>query len=205
MTRAEVIAFIVALISSTAAAQNLLVNPNFDVPDQLDGWACTTSYGTTVWSQEDLMGSVGSGSMEHHVVAWSDNQKVRCSQCLAVNELWEYVASVWFFWPDDPDVFQNGSTRISFQFFSDANCTTTVPVGEIQIGYPVLDTWQHLVSDAVTAPAGALSAGVYVFTWQNTAHEPVRARLDNIVFSDTALFRDNFEGGGVGAWSSSVP
>lgn len=205
MTKPAIIVSIVVMISSPIVADNLLVNPNFDDPDQLDGWTCTTNYGTAVWSPEDLAGSIGSGSMEHHVAAGSDNQSVRCSQCVAVNEFWDYFASVWFFWPDDPDVFQVGSTRIAFQFYSDASCMTIVPGGEVQIEYPVLDTWIHLVSDVVTAPAGAAFAGVFVFTWQNNANEPVRARLDDVVFKDTSLFRDNFDSGNVNGWSSSVP
>jgi hypothetical protein len=98
-----------------------------------------------------------------------------------------------------------GSTRITFQFFSDTNCSTPLTGGGLKIGYPILDTWLHLVSDEVSASAGAMSAGVYLFTWQNFANEPVRAHLDDIVFADTTLFWDDFESGGVGAWSSSVP
>ncbi len=205
MVRSTIIVTIAVLIASPALAQNLLVNPGFDVADQLDGWTCRTTYGTALWSPEDQLGSVGSGSMEHEVSATSDSQSVRCSQCVPVDELWEYVVSAWFFWPDDPDVSQLGSTRISFQFYSDANCTTTLPVGEVQIGHPILDTWLHLVSDAVIAPAGAASAGVFVFTWQNLANEPVRARLDDLDFSIAPIFRDGFESGGVDAWSDSVP
>jgi len=205
MVRSTIIVAIAVVIAVPTLAQNLLVNPGFDVPDQLTGWTCRTTYGTALWSPEDLLGSVGSGSMEHEVSATSDNQSVRCSQCVPVEEFWDYVASAWFFWPDDPDVSQLGSTRISFQFYSDANCTTTLPAGEVQVGYPILDTWLHLVSDTVTAPAGATSAGVYVFTWQTTGNQPVRARLDDIVFSDTALFRDGFESGDVDGWSSAVP
>ena len=98
-----------------------------------------------------------------------------------------------------------GSTRITFQFYSDTNCSNPLSGGVGKVGYPILDTWLHLVSVEASAPAGAISAGVFVFTWQDLANEPVRAHLDDIVFADTTLFWDDFESGGVGAWSSSVP
>ncbi len=63
----------------------------------------------------------------------------------------------------------------------------------------------YLESDESIAPTGALSAMVYVFTWQNLTGQPVRARLDDLDFSTTTLFRDGFESGGTGEWSSAVP
>ena len=205
MTRSAIFVAIVVLIAAPSGAQNLLTNPGFDVPDQLNGWTCRTTYGTSVWSPHDHLGSPGSGSMENEVSATSDNQSVRCSQCVPVHQHLAYAASVWCFWPDDPDVSQQGSTRISFQFYSDADCIDVIPVGEVQSTYPTLDTWLHLVSDEVDAPAGAMSAGVFVFTWQTLANQPVRARVDDVEFSTTALFWDDFESGGLDAWSDSTP
>ena len=50
-----------------------------------------------------------------------------------------------------------------------------------------------------------MSAKVFVFTWQDLANEPVRARLDDLEFSTTTLFRDGFETGDLTEWSGSVP
>jgi hypothetical protein len=197
---------IAVLSAAPASAQNLLVNPGFDVADQLDGWTCTLTYGTATWNAEDRQAQTTSGSMQHDVNAWVDSQKVRCHQCVAVEEGKPYVASVWHYWPDDPDVNQLGSTRISYEFFGDVGCTTNLGVYDVQVDYPHLDTWSQLVSDEVVSPAGAQSAAVYVFTWQNNADDPVRARLDDIRFSvSPGIFSDDFEDGDLWAWSTWVP
>ncbi len=194
-----------AALSSPAVAQNLLVNPGFDLADQLDGWICTTTDGTATWSSLDRQTSAVSGSMQHDVLALADNGKVRCSQCVAIDELWSYAMSAWYFWPSDPDVTQLGTTRLSFLFFAEPDCTSPSGNGPVDVGHPALDTWTELRSGEAEAPAGSVAAMVHVFTWQNFADQPVRARLDDLAFFATTLFRDGFENGDLTGWSSSTP
>ncbi len=193
------------VIAGPAMAQNLLVNPGFDATDQLSGWTCTTTNGVATWSPDDRLDSPTSGSIQHDVTATADNRHVRCSQCVPVNEQFGYLASTWFFWPDDSDVSQQGSTRISIVFYTDASCTVNAGGGDIEIKSPILETWLHLETEEVVAPIGAVAANIHVFTWQNNAHQPVRARLDDLDFRTTTVFRDGFESGDTSAWSSSVP
>jgi hypothetical protein len=201
--------FIVIVASSIltlpAAAQNLLVNPGFDGPDQIIGWTCETVYGTAVWSPIDRSGAPDSGSMEHEVNASTDSQKVRCWQCLEVDELKPYLGELWYFWPDDPDVSQLGTTRMSFGFYFNADCTDSTGVYDVAVGNPLLDSWKVLRTDELTAPAGTQSASFYLFTWQNFGDQPVRARLDDIEFSTTLIFGDGFESADLGEWSASSP
>jgi hypothetical protein len=143
--------------------------------------------------------------MQHDVTAALDNQKVRCMQCVAVDELVTYLGSVWFYWPDDPDVSQQGTTRMSFNFFSDPDCTVDTGVAEIAVAHPTLDRWLELRTEALEAPAGAASAAVYVFTWQDLANQPVRARLDDLSFRTASIFQDGFETGSPSQWSTWTP
>ena len=206
MARVAIAISIVLVITSPAVAQNLLVNPGFDDPDQLDGWTCTTNDGgIAVWSPEDHQGSTGSGSMEHEVSAAIDDRWVRCWQCVPVRQYWPYVGSAWYYWPNDPDVSKDGKTVVTMSFFSDANCTVSLSSGGGHNAFPVLDTWVQTVTSEFVAPAGANSAAFYVFTWQYTANQPVRARLDDLDFSARVLFWDDFESGGTGAWSATNP
>ena len=205
MSRIALVGLLALVVANPAIGQNLLVNPSFDDPDQISGWSCDTTYGTAGWSPLDRLGSPTSGSMEHEVSAQSDNRKVRCWQCVPVDEELDYVASAWHFWPDDPDVFQEGTTRISFGFYDDADCLTSLDVWEIAVGHPILDTWVLLRSNELVAPADAESAIVYVFTWQDFADQPVRARLDDVAFFPVSIFRDGFDDGDWGAWSTAVP
>ena len=187
-------------------AQNLLVNPGCDNADLLTGWACDSNYGQASWSPIDSLGSIGSGSMEQYVAATFPNKFLSCWQCVQVTELWTYVMSGWYFWPDDPDVSQMGSSRWSFTFYSDTDCTVSLSVSTTGASFqPPLDTWRHLATDEIMAPAGSLSARIDVLTWQNLANEPVRARLDDLDFSTTTLFRNGFETGDLSEWSASVP
>ncbi len=113
-------------------------------------------------------GSPDSGSMQHDVDGAADNAKVWCAQCVPVTELTGYVASAWHYWPDDPDVMQVGSTRLSVYYYSDVGCSLFVEVGANSTGnHPLLDTWYHLETDESIAPTGAMTALVYFITWQN--------------------------------------
>jgi len=194
------------MITSPVVAQNLLVNPGFDNPDLLTDWTCTSGDGLASWSTEDQSGSPDSGSMQHDVDGAANNAKIWCTQCVPVTELASYAASAWHYWPDDPDVTQVGSTRLSVYYYSDIGCTLFIEVGANSTGtHSLLDTWYHLETDESIAPTGAMAALVYFITWQNFTGQPVRARLDELDFSTTILFRDGFETGGTGAWSSTSP
>ncbi len=116
-----------------------------------------------------------------------------------------YIASAWYYWPDDPDVSQQGTTRFSFWFYESAGCMGTSMAGPTETLDPVLDTWTHVQTEFTAAPTGFQSALVFIGTWQNVADEPVRARLDDLDFSTTTLFRDDFESGGTGAWTTTFP
>lgn len=204
MLRVAAITTVVLVVALPLAAQNLLVNPGFDDTDQLSGWTCITTYGLSTWSTDDRLASATSGSMQHDVSADSTNRSVFCRQCIPVLELHSYVASMWRYWPDDPDVTQDGSSRLSFGFFSDANCTTMIEWTPLAIAhYPPhpLGVWSHHPTLEHTAPAGALSARLDIVTWQDLANEPVRARIDDIDFHSTTIFRDDFESGNTNAWN----
>lgn len=201
MVRSTLCLAIAVIVTAPVSAQNLLVNPGFDVPDQLTGWTCTTTSGVASWSMVDRLGSPTSGSMQHDVSADADDRSVRCTQCVPIVENDGYIASAWYYWPDDPGVFQTGSTRVTFSFYNDAGCTVNAGGGVGKIAFPVLDTWVHVNSPEGIAPAGSVAAGVFFFTWQYNANEFVRARLDDLDFSTTTIFRDGFESGDITAWS----
>ncbi len=91
-------------------------------------------------------------------------------------------------------------------FYSNIDCTSSTGVSTVKIGnHPSLETWYQLFSAEITAPAGTSSALVIVATWQNLGDHWVRARLDDLDFSTTTLFRDDFESGGTGAWATTFP
>lgn len=201
MIRAVVAASAAILISFPLAAQNRLVNPGFDEADQLNGWSCFTTQGAVTWSTEDRAISTSSGSMQHDVTSSSSNQKVWCTQCIPVTEFESYIASMWVYWPDDPDVTQVGSPRIEIDYHANTTCDSFLHLGDIQVGYPLYDTWNFLGTNPSTAPAGAQSALLYLFTWQDVANEPVRARIDDVDFQSTAIFHDGFESGNTNTWN----
>lgn len=206
MIRTTIAIFVVLILSSPLLAQNLLVNPGFDTPDQLTGWTCLETHGEANWIPYDRLGSPSSGSMEHFVTGDANHQFIDCQQCVPVEELHPYSASAWYYWPDDPDVTQDGTTRMSMIFYANPDCTSSQGVStNVAVPHPALDTWYQLVTAEITAPPGTSSALVSIFTWQNFADQWVRARLDDLDVSTTILFQDGFESGGVGFWSSSMP
>jgi len=170
MARSTVIVAIAVLIVSSTSAQNLLTNPGFDVADQLIGWSCSSTDGLATWISDDRLGAPTSGAMQHFVNAPLLNGQVACIQCLPVDEFYAYEASAWHYWPDDPDVTQEGTARMSIIFYSAVDCTGSLGVATVKVGYHVaLDTWYQFATDEITAPAGATSARFTVTTWQDVA------------------------------------
>jgi len=130
------------MAAGSVFAQNLLVNPGFDDLDQLTGWTCDSSMGQPIWHPHDILGLQGSGSMEHNVFGITGNMNVNCRQCVPVSELWTYVMSGWYFWPDDPALTQVGSSIWSIRFFSDTLCNSYLGVQTTNWAKnPALDTW----------------------------------------------------------------
>ena len=205
MVKFTVVVAVIICFASPAVAQNLLVNPGFSSIDQLTGWPCAAANGQASWSAHDRLNAPDSGSLQHDMAASSNNAYMWCSQCVLVDAGKDYVASGWYYWPDDPDVSQLGSTRVSFWFYENADCTGTQLAGPTETQNPVLDTWAHIQTDVVAAPTGFQSTLVFLTTWQNLDDEPVRVRLDDFDFRTTAIFVDGFESGGTGAWTSTFP
>ena len=206
MIKITAVWFAGVLSVAPAFTQNLLVNPGFDLSDQLTGWTCTSSYGVESWSTHDRQDSTDSGSMEHNIpVTQTANQKILCSQCVPVQELWSYAMSSWYYWPNVPGLSAQGSTRIGFNFHVEVDCTDQAVLGPMKLGYPHYDTWSSVETIEGVAPAGAQAAEVYFVTWKDVADHEVRARVDDLDFSSTILFGDGFESGLLDAWSASVP
>jgi hypothetical protein len=206
IVRTVIIVAITVLSAAPALAQNLLVNPGFDDADQLDGWTCTSDHGVASWSTEDRGGSAISGSMMHDVTATSNNRWLGCRQCVPVSAGSSYLVSGWYYWPNDPDVTQDGTPRFSVYFYSDATCTTGLASGATSNDFPIYDTWLAFTTSEMTAPAGAVAADIIFLTWQDLANDPVRARFDDLAFIPTLpIFSDGFESGDTTFWSNTVP
>jgi hypothetical protein len=206
MNRLPIALAVMMLAAVPGSAQNLLVNPGFDVADQLNGWSCSSSNGSASWSSDDRLGDPTSGSVQHDLASSSNPQSMSCNQCVPVTEGSTYIASGWYLWPDDPDVSQLGSTRATFRFYENADCTGLSFAGPLEIVDPVLDTWTYVSTNFSTAPLGYHSAKVFFFTWHDLDGEAVRTRLDDLQFYAVSLiFLDGFESADLSAWSASVP
>lgn len=198
-----------SFLAAQSTAQNMLVNPGFDDASQLAGWTCYQTDGTATWITDDRRGSATSGSVQHEIAAASNNRTVSCDQCLPVTEGETYIASLWLYWPDDPDVTQDGSTRLAVLWYSDIDCLSQIDSMPIAIAHfpgSPLDTWSQLRTVAEAAPVGTVSARIIFLTWQDLADEPVRARIDDVWFAPYRyIFLDGFESGGTGNWSMAIP
>jgi len=206
MPRVVIVTIAALVLASPAAAQNILVNPGLDTADQLDGWTCNVIQGDASWNSQDRSQSPTSGSMQQDVTSNANNRDVSCEQCVPVLSGLDYIASGWFFWPDDPDVWQLGTARALFWFYSNADCSGTFEAGSAETVTPTLDTWTFMSTDVVTAPAMAQSAIVLYVTWQDFADQPVRGRFDDLDFRRAfLLFSDDFETGDLSRWSEVSP
>ncbi len=189
----------VALAGAPLAAQNLLVNPDFDA--DASGWMLDCGSSLT-WIPDDEAGCPGSGAV--HVTSGPCNgvfDTASIAQCLPVAE--GIVLSV------------TGRVRASFGFvlgllssYSTTDCSGAPTMATQSQATPVTGDWQTIVFDDFTVQTGTASI---LLAFKTNDVTPVSADFDAGYAGEQPLvFHDNFEADSASAppscrWSSITP
>jgi len=180
------------LVSPRASAQNLLVNPDFNV--DVSGWT-----GPGVWDTPDAFGSPSSGSATW-LNTFGAGGALYVMQCVELDPWIEaYDLAGYGFVPSvQPG---SGYTYLSVAFFSDPGCNTYI-TGFSTAHSAVLDAWTLLGFTGWT-PNGAASAQIAVGN-QKTAPGDFQVWGDAIFFGGNpdVIFGDGFQSGDTSEWSA---
>ena len=155
----------VSLVAGGAAAQNLLVSPDFDVATDVDDWPDPfPDPNTTIgWqSDRDVDASPSSGSLRLEV-SISNGAADGPLQCVESGAGF-YEMEAWSF---NPTQSPQPVTYVEVDFYPSAGCTGP-PLGFDSQFFPgTLDAWV-LAEDLVEAPSGTASLGVRLFSGNTT-------------------------------------
>ncbi len=193
---------------------NLLLNPNFDVGD-LSFWIDTPE-GTPDVAPGlgvDAGGAFSSNSAHIDVIPASQGTTFSVSQCVPLTVsgfAFELAGWVWVA-PDDPAFAPTATGTVKFYTGDECDVAET---GSEQVTNTVVgdtdDFWLELKKYG-SAPTDAASALVtFVVNRNATTPETVQAYFDDVYFGSQrviveVLFADDFESGGLDAWSAVAP
>lgn len=177
------------------AAQNLVVNPGFDV--DTSGWT-----GIGVWDPLDLVGSASSGSASWNNPNASTSGALYVTQCIEVSGVFEgYYFGSWSFIPSGQ--VGTGIAGLSVTFYSDPACLDYIEgAGGSQTAD--LDAWRHLSIEG-WVPTGAGSAKIGALNQKYGAGD-FQVHHDSVHFGRHTImvFGDGFESADVSDWSSAT-
>jgi hypothetical protein len=194
-------AVVLALALSVAplAAQNLLVNPDFD--QDVAGWSqvCGPSFD---WVAEDEAGCPGSGAA--HVL---------CSDCMGIQGagigVCVQVGALETAWASARVRPSGGFGVVAMSFYDNPGCTEPSASQQVAPAVPATGDWMTVAFDAVAIPAGTVS--ILVGFGGAVAVGPIESDVDFAYFGARPLvFRDDFEGNAGGGeptcrWSLVAP
>jgi hypothetical protein len=189
------------LATPMAAAQNLVVNGDFD--NDVDGWTelsiplswdPTSDYQNSPESGSALIVNAGPGS---------NSGAVQCINGIVAGEAYEL--SAWLRAPTGQSGQGNGGVFV--WWYVVPNCGGSQTAGPVTGYITTSDSWVEVVAPIEEAPPGTQSAIVYLNNKKTSStSEEYRVSFDHVLFTaGGVIFADGFEAGDTSAWSATVP
>jgi hypothetical protein len=164
------------------AAQNLLQNPGF--ANSLTGWT-VESYSSGAWDSFNHGGGVSGSALLTSNLIPGNAPNAAIGQCVAVQAGHDYVFGGSIFVPSGVDPAAEVSQDLDARFFSGPGCSGTMTDQIVRIVAPPLrDAWGDVQGNA-TAPAGSVSAKLYLggVAYQGAAgSESIQVYVDDAYF-----------------------
>lgn len=191
----------ITLFASSAAAQNMVVNGDFDT-DVL-GW---TTFGTPFdWNSADWLGAPvsGSGLLTNEVDGTMHAGIVACVDGVVGGQSYDLGGMIMI--PSG----QAGSGGAGYGLYwrEGAGCSGSQSVGGYSPYIVESDVWVHLTLWGLVAPAGTQSAEVMLLNNKTSAGtDPYLSYHDGVYFGlFGGVFADGFETGSTYEWSATAP
>ncbi len=189
---------VVALGASPVAAQNLLLNGEFDFDVSL--WTVSASPGSVTWSAQDHQGGTGSALLASTDPGTLANKAI--TQCRPAHAGDTYDTRAWYFIPSGQGA--TGYGQLFVNWFDSDTCLTSPLSG---VGAPIvttLDTWEERQILDQIAPAGTIAARVFLQLTKSSAGT-FQLHTDGARLIPHPFFADGFESGDTTGWSLAVP
>ena len=204
MRSAFKVAYLIVMLLCThqLAAQNLVVNPDFDT--DVDGWIPFYDI-DFIWEPLDCQGdpSSGSGFAASTDAPTSNSGIIQCVEPIVAGD-W-YGLSAWL--NISPSQAGEGSARLFVWWRDGAGCTGTQTTALATQFVASTAGWEQQTAIPEVAPAGTVSATLYLnITKSSPLGVDYYVSFDGIDFHPAAsIFSDGFEAGDTSRWSTAVP
>lgn len=176
------------------ADQNLLANPAFGNPDQLNAWTLFNPDRLAQWDSLDANGSADSGSARlTHDLTGNNGNLLILFQCVPAqpNRHYHFGALALVPTGQNPAI---GRPRVVASHFDTDNCSGTQTNAFSQAHTVELNQWQEIGGSlTTTANTGSIrvSLGIQKFA---TETDDLTAHFDNVFLSiEDSIFADRFE------------
>jgi len=190
-----VMILIVTTAASPTVAQNLVVNPDFDI--DTSGWS-----GPAAWDTLDVDGSTTSGSATYLITSVGASGAAFALQCVVLDPMidgydfsaWTYVAS---------GQTATGFARADLWWYTDTLCDSFLS-SAVFSNSSLFDVWEPSGGSAFTPPT-ALSVRVTAIN-QSFGDGDFQVYVDGFSLEPnlSMIFGDSFESGTLDAWSTYV-
>lgn len=185
----------------SAAAQDLVTNGGFDT--DVAGWSQTNvGSGYFEWSSLDAAADPGSGSarvVNNDFPAFS----LALVQCVPVTAGQRYDAAATLYIPSGQA--SSGFTYLRVEWSSLPACGGGWLGTESHPNLTDTGVWTTQSLTGLVAPATAEALQIQVFVTKTTTGGQLEVNVDDVAVTGPELLRDDFESGGLAAWSAAVP
>lgn len=193
---------VVLLCSHQLAAQNLVINPDFDT--DVVGWSPFYDI-DFIWDPVDYQGdpSSGCGFAASTDAPVTNSGIVQCVEPIVAGE--SYKLSAWL--DISPSQEGDGSVGLFVWWRDGAGCTGTQTHA---LATPYVGStagWEQLTAAPEVAPAGTVSATLYLnIVKSSPLGDDYYVSFDGIdLHPAVSLFSDGFESSDTSAWTVTVP
>ena len=177
------------------SAQNLLLNPDFDV--DTSGWDI---FGT--WSSEDWQDSGASGSAIGVNDLSSTGTTTIIKQCIDLpNPEASYLLSGWLL--VEPSAGETGSAKYTIVWYDLPGCSGFL-TGFDSSKVFADSGWQDVSFEQVPE-ASTESVRVSAYLYKSVADGSLQGYADHVFFGSPLIFSDDFETGDDSLWTSATP
>ena len=202
VARVSIAIGVAMMVASVAAAQNLVVNGDFD--NDVSGWTEMSSILLSWDPTSDYQDSPESGSaLIVNADLWANSGAVQCINGIVAGEA--YGLSAWLRAPTGQ--IGQGTGGVFVWWYVVPDCGGSQTAGPATAYITTSDSWVEVVAPSEQAPPGTQSAIVYLNN-AKTSSTPGEYRVyyDHVLLTaGGAIFSDGFESGDTSAWSATVP
>lgn len=193
--RKTILVLLVSLLAGTLSAQNMVVNPDFDL--NADGWVILPA---ASWTSFDRENSPDSGSVFFANSGTGNGGYTFASQCIELPVLEDgYIFGAFLYIA--PGSTTGGISYSSLWWYSGSGCSSFITADS---STQISNTGVWTISRASGVPPGGTQSALITFTNQRYGDGSFDVYVDSAFLEPARIFSNGFESSDTCGWDASV-